>query len=176
VHEGSGVERAACPGADADGGARRVRVPHRIFGRGNARASATVSLAKTKLGIVLVNSRGHTLYPFAKDKNGTSACSGSCARFWPPPLSSGKPTAGSGVKCQLHARRWTYSHQKPGRPPLERSLRELILRLADENPRRGYKRIAGELKGLGVTVSATSVRKVLHYAGLRPAPQRTRAT
>src|SRR5437762_6313671 len=35
---------------------------------------------------------------------------------------------------QLIARRWTYSHRKPGRPPLERSLRELIFRLADENP------------------------------------------
>jgi predicted lipoprotein with Yx(FWY)xxD motif len=68
---------------------------------GNARASATVSLAKTKLGMVLVNSRGHTLYLFAKDKNGTSACSGSCASFWPPLLSSGKPTAGSGVKRSL---------------------------------------------------------------------------
>jgi predicted lipoprotein with Yx(FWY)xxD motif len=68
---------------------------------GNARASATVSLAKTKLGMVLVNSRGHALYLFAKDKNGTSACSGNCARFWPPLSSSGKPTAGSGVKQSL---------------------------------------------------------------------------
>lgn len=68
---------------------------------GNARANSTVSLAKTKLGMILVNSRGHTLYLFAKDRNGTSACSGSCARFWPPLLSSGKPTAGSGVKPSL---------------------------------------------------------------------------
>jgi predicted lipoprotein with Yx(FWY)xxD motif len=68
---------------------------------GNARASATVSLAKTKLGMVLVNSSGHTVYLFAKDKNGTSACSGSCARFWPPLVSSGKATAGSGVKQSL---------------------------------------------------------------------------
>ena len=57
------------------------------------------------------------------------------------------------------------------RPPLERSLRKLILRLADENPHWGYKRIVGELKGLGVSVSATSVRKVLLEAGLPPAPQ-----
>ena len=68
---------------------------------GNARASATVSLAETKLGMVLVNSRGHTLYLFARDRNGRSACSASCARFWPPLLSSGKPTAGSGVKQSL---------------------------------------------------------------------------
>jgi transposase InsO family protein len=77
---------------------------------------------------------------------------------------------------QLVARRWTYSHRTPGRPPLARSLRELILRLADENPHWGYKRIVGELKGLGIPVSATSVRKVLLEAGLQPAPQRTRSS
>ena len=77
---------------------------------------------------------------------------------------------------QLIARRWTYSHRTPGRPPLERSLRELILRLAEENPHWGYKRIVGELKGLGIPVSATSVRKVLLEAGLQPAPQRTHSS
>jgi hypothetical protein len=74
---------------------------------------------------------------------------------------------------ELVARRWTYTHRTPGRPPLERSLRELILRLARENPHWGYKRIVGELKRLGIDVSATSVRKLLLEAGLRPAPRRT---
>jgi putative transposase len=74
---------------------------------------------------------------------------------------------------QLIARRWTYSRRAPGRPPRERSLRELILRLAKENPGWGYKRIVAELKGLAISVSATSVRKVLLEAGLQPAPQRT---
>jgi len=46
---------------------------------------------------------------------------------------------------QLVARRWTYSHRRLGRPPLERSLRELIVRLAEENPRWAYTRIVGEL-------------------------------
>jgi putative transposase len=77
---------------------------------------------------------------------------------------------------QLVTRRWTYAHRKPGRPPLERSLRELILRLARENPHWGYKRIVGELTGLGVSVSATSVRKVLLEAGLQPAPERGRSS
>jgi putative transposase len=77
---------------------------------------------------------------------------------------------------QLIARRWTYSHRTPGRPPLARSLREQILRLARENPNWGYKRIVGEIKGLGIAVSATSVRKVLLEAGLQPAPQRTRSS
>ncbi|MGH3084673.1 MAG: integrase core domain-containing protein, partial [Gaiellaceae bacterium] len=74
---------------------------------------------------------------------------------------------------QLVARRWTYSHRRPGRPPLKDSLRKLIVRLADENPHWRYKRIVGELKGLGIAVSPTSVRKVLLEAGLQPAPQRT---
>jgi putative transposase len=56
------------------------------------------------------------------------------------------------------------------------SLRELILRLARENPHWGYKRIVGELKGLGISVSATSVRKVLLAAGLQPAPERMRSS
>jgi putative transposase len=77
---------------------------------------------------------------------------------------------------QLVARRWTYPHRPPGRPPLERSLRELILRLANENPHWGYKRIVGELQRLGVTVSATSVRKVLLEEGLQPAPQRAHSS
>jgi putative transposase len=77
---------------------------------------------------------------------------------------------------ELIARRWTYSHRRPGRPPLERSLRELIVRLARENPHWGYKRIVGELNGLGIAVSATSVRKVLLEAGIQPAPQRTHSS
>ncbi len=61
----------------------------------------TVSLRTTKLGRVLVNPRGHTLYLFAKDKRGKSACSGSCAKFWPPLLTRGRPTGGSGVRSSL---------------------------------------------------------------------------
>ncbi len=75
---------------------------------------------------------------------------------------------------QLVAQRWTYPQKKPGRPQLERPRRELILRLARENPHWGYQRIAGELKSLGLAVSPTTVRKVLVRAGLPPAPGRTR--
>jgi putative transposase len=77
---------------------------------------------------------------------------------------------------QLVARRWTYPHRQPGRPPLKASLRTLILRLAHENPHWGYRRIVGELKGVGIAVSATSVRKVVLAAGLRPAPERGRSS
>ena len=69
--------------------------------RSATETNATVSLRKTSLGLILVNSKGHTLYLFAKDRNGQSACNGSCARFWPPLLSQGKPTAGSGVRLSM---------------------------------------------------------------------------
>ncbi len=69
--------------------------------RSATRTTATVSLRKTKLGLILVNSRGHTLYMFAKDKNVKSACNGSCVKFWPPLIRSGKPTVGPGVKASM---------------------------------------------------------------------------
>ena len=72
---------------------------------------------------------------------------------------------------QLVAKRWTYSRPS-GRPPTHREIRGLVLRLARENPRWGYQRIVGELKGLGVTISATTVRTWLRAAGLGPAGRR----
>jgi predicted lipoprotein with Yx(FWY)xxD motif len=69
--------------------------------RSATQTNATVSLRTTKLGVILVNSRGHTLYLFAKDRNAKSACNGSCAKFWPPLISQGNPTAGPGVKPSL---------------------------------------------------------------------------
>src|SRR6266540_3241021 len=65
------------------------------------RTGATVDLRKTNLGRVLVNSKGHTLYLFKKDKSGKSFCKASCTKFWPPLLKHGKLTAGSGVKASL---------------------------------------------------------------------------
>ncbi len=68
---------------------------------GATSTSGTVSLRVTKLGKVLVDSRGHTLYLFRKDRNDKSSCTGPCAQFWPPVLVSGKPTAGTGVKASM---------------------------------------------------------------------------
>ena len=66
-----------------------------------AKSSATVSLANTGLGNILVDSQGRTLYLWQKDSGTTSACSGACASAWPPLRASGKPTAGSGVTASL---------------------------------------------------------------------------
>jgi predicted lipoprotein with Yx(FWY)xxD motif len=62
---------------------------------------AVVSTAKTSLGRIIVNSNGHTLYLFGKDRNGKSACSGQCAAFWPPLIMSGKPGVTGGAKASL---------------------------------------------------------------------------
>ncbi len=71
------------------------------------------------------------------------------------------------------AAHWTYP-RRPGRPPIDDATRELILRLARENTNWGYVRIVGELRKLGIDVSATLVRNVLKAAGVPPAPERDR--
>jgi len=63
--------------------------------------AAKVGSAHTGLGQVIVDSRGRTLYLFEKDRGGHSACSGICANYWPPLLTTGKPTAIAGVKRSL---------------------------------------------------------------------------
>jgi putative transposase len=73
---------------------------------------------------------------------------------------------------ELVRRRWTYPQRTPGRPPTVRALRDLVLRLARENPAWGYQRIAGELLKLGFRISPSTVRRLLASAGLEPAPRR----
>jgi transposase InsO family protein len=73
---------------------------------------------------------------------------------------------------RLVARRWTYPHRRPGRPPVNRELEALVVRLARENAAWGYRRIVGELSGLGFSVSASSVRAILIRHRLPPAPER----
>jgi predicted lipoprotein with Yx(FWY)xxD motif len=62
---------------------------------------ATVTAASTKLGMILVDGSGRTLYLFEKDQPDQSACAGGCAAAWPVDHSSGTPKAGSGVKTSL---------------------------------------------------------------------------
>ena len=72
-----------------------------IAAQGSAPRAAKVGTAHTGLGQVVVDSRGRTLYLFEKDTRGHSACSGICATYWPPVLTSGKPTAIAGAKRSL---------------------------------------------------------------------------
>jgi len=73
---------------------------------------------------------------------------------------------------QLVARRWTTRPARPGRPAIPAGLRALVIRLATENPRWGYRRIHGELAGLGYRIGASTVWKVLRAAGIDPSPRR----
>ena len=72
----------------------------------------------------------------------------------------------------LVARSWTYPRRRSAYNALDDEVVELVLRLARENPRRGYLRIVGECRKLGVAVSATSVRNLLRRCyRLCPAPR-----
>jgi predicted lipoprotein with Yx(FWY)xxD motif len=62
---------------------------------------ATVGVASTGLGNVLVDTQGRTLYLFEQDKGATSTCTGSCAANWPPLQATGKPSVGSGARPSL---------------------------------------------------------------------------
>jgi putative transposase len=73
---------------------------------------------------------------------------------------------------QLVARRWTTEPARPGRPAIPAGLRALVIRLASENPRWGYRRIHGELAGLGYRIGASTVWTILHGLGIDPSPRR----
>jgi predicted lipoprotein with Yx(FWY)xxD motif len=60
-----------------------------------------VAVHKTRLGRILVDSKGITLYDFPPDKGKTSVCYGACAALWPPLFTHGKPIAGPGVRASL---------------------------------------------------------------------------
>src|SRR5207253_9042376 len=78
---------------------------------------------------------------------------------------------------ELVRRKWTYrTRGRPGRPPVDTEVRDLIVRLGRENPRWGYQRIRGELLKLDIRVSATTVRTILLRHGLDPAPRRAGPT
>jgi putative transposase len=98
------------------------------------------------------------------------------ARLLPKPRRVGLLVT-PGTLLRWHAdlvkRRLTYKRKTPGRPPTKPTTHALVLHLAAENPTWGYRRIAGELAGLGRNVGAATVWRILHKAGIDPAPRRS---
>jgi len=86
------VIAAGCGGVSATGSASGGAA-HRAA----AAATTPVASAHTKLGTVLVDAKGRTLYLFEKDKGAMSACYSACASVWPPLTADGKGIAGTGV-------------------------------------------------------------------------------
>ena len=78
---------------------------------------------------------------------------------------------------RLVTRKWDYtSRRRPGRPSTAAAIRELVIRMATENPAWGHRRLQGELVRLGHTIAASTVWQILHDAGIDPAPRRSGPT
>jgi transposase len=78
---------------------------------------------------------------------------------------------------KLVSRRWDYStHRRPGRPRTGTAIRQLVLRMATDNPTWGHRRVHGELIRLGHRIAASTVWQILHDAGIDPAPRRSGPT
>src|SRR5947199_1324640 len=94
---------AAGCGSSASGSAYSAG-PYVSAAVASARSATTatkVGVASSRLGRIVVDGKGRTLYLFEKDKNRRSACYGQCATYWPPLLTHGKPVADAGVKQSL---------------------------------------------------------------------------
>ena len=92
------VALAACGGSDAGGsGPTATEAPTTTAAQ--AASGTTVAVASSKLGDILVDADGRTLYAFTKDKGDQSACTGNCATNWP--ALTGTATAGTGVQASL---------------------------------------------------------------------------
>jgi putative transposase len=78
---------------------------------------------------------------------------------------------------RLVRRKWDFtSRRRRGRPPTAAVIRKLVIRIATDNPSWGHRRVQGELVRLGHPIAASTVRQILHRAGIDPAPRRTGPT
>ena len=101
-------------------------------------ASATVGVAKSSVGSILVNSNGRTLYLFKADVGMQSACTGACLTKWPPLLATGRSTAGAG----LTASKLATITRSDGSRQITYNGHPLYLFVKDHKP--------GDVKGQGV--------------------------
>ena len=88
-----------------------------------------------------------------------------------------QPKTVIGWHRRLVARHWTYPPTTPrGRPPAGPEIRRRVIRLTQENPTWGYRRVHGELCRIGHRIAASTVWTILRSAGIDPAPGRTGPT
>ena len=99
---------------------------------------ATLGVANTGLGKILVDSQGRTLYVFKKDSGAKSACTGACAAAWPPLRVTGKPTVAHGTNASLVAT----TKRSDGKPQVVDNGHPLYLYVGDKKP--------GDTSGQGV--------------------------
>ena len=71
-------------------------------------------------------------------------------------------------------RKWDYPNRRgPGRPPTAAAISKLVIRVATDHPTSGHRCVQGEFVKLGHTIAGSSVWRILHAAGIDPAPRRT---
>src|SRR3954452_17219151 len=102
------------------------------------RGSATVDVANSGLGKILVDSQGRTLYLFKKDSGTKSTCFGACATNWPPARVTSQPTVGNGLTASKAAT----TKRSDGKPEVTYNGHPLYLFAGDQNP--------GDTSGQGV--------------------------
>jgi hypothetical protein len=78
--------------------------------------------------------------------------------------------------AELVKRRWTYPRRTLGRPGTSPIIRRLVLQMARDNPTWGYRRVCGELTGLGHKIAPSTIWAILKAAGIDPAPRRAAAS
>jgi predicted lipoprotein with Yx(FWY)xxD motif len=129
------VALAALSVAACGGGATASTAPPKT----TSGQPATVGVANSGLGKILVDSQGRTLYLFQKDSGTTSKCVGACTSTWPPLRESGNPTAGSGASASM----LETSTRSDGKPQVTYNGHPLYRYQGDQKP--------GDTNGQGLT-------------------------